>query len=835
MKNILKIVVLVILAIGFAAIVAQAQVQWPKEISINNGGKILIYQPQPEDLRGNVLSARAAVSIVATTGEEPTFGAIFFDAKFQTDKEKRKAVLEGFDIKQAKFPAIKSQSQVQSYTNYIQSASANWNMQYSLDELLTTIKQAKQLNEPVLKNDAPNIVYRDKPTTMILLDGEPKLQLDKDLNIQKVVNTPSTIVLNPDDNNYYLYSGGLWYKSFSLAKSWNPIVKLPSRIAQIDAKIVAQLTKSDSVSTNKNTTPTDILVVTEPTELIQTEGMPTYQTVEGTNLLYINNSLSDIFKDINTQQNYLLIAGRWYSSPSLSSSWTYVPNEKLPDDFAKIPEGSEKDGVLTSVKGTDAANEALMDAQIPQTAKVDRKTATINVSYDGVPEFSSIKGTNMQVAENSNITVLKSNGQYYAVDNGVWYVSNNPNGPWQVSTDRPSDVNNIPPDNVAYNVKYVYIYDYTPDYVYAGYTSGYLGSYAYDGTVVWGTGWHYRPWFRRHYYPRPYTWGFGMVYNPWNGWSIGYTPSCSFGWDYYGRNPYNGGWFGPRFYRPAYHEWGFNGGYYGRRAVAINKPNIVINRPHNIMTDRNATFFSSYHSSNLYKKVSSARTVDVHKHDGVLITRNGRDFENNSNYNGNNGFTPNTRPAITKKVGFRNDIDRQPIEHTTPNNFPNTDNTRPAITKKGGFRNDIDRQPIEHANANNFPNTDNTRPSTTQPIKPNRVVVPDRDGNVLKQENGDWKQQNRGEWRDVTPNQTNDIRKMEEQRNRATKRENFYKQYQNEPSANPRPTSPSTPPIRENNPPRPQATPIQREKINIPPRSNEPPRSNGGDMRRIRF
>jgi hypothetical protein len=253
------------------------------------------------------------------------------------------------------------------------------------------------------------------------------------------------------------------------------------------------------------------------------------------------------------------------------------------------------------------------------------------------------------------------------------------------------------------------------------------------------------------------------------------------------------------------------------------------------MTDRNARFFSSNHSSNLYKKVSGARTVDVNRHDGVLITRNGRDFENNPHNNGNNGFTPNTRPAITKKGGFRNDLDRQPIEHVTPNNFPNTDNTRPAITKKGGFRNDIDRQPIEHATPNNFPNTDNTRPTTTHPIKPNRVVVPDREGNVLKQENGDWKQQNRGEWKDVTPNQTNDIRKMEEQRNRASTRENNYKQYQNEPSSNPRSTSPSTPPIRENNPPRPQATPIQREKINTPPRANEAPRNNGGDMRRSRF
>src|SRR5258708_36156351 len=106
----------------------------------------------------------------------------------------------------------------------------------------------------------------------------------------------------------------------------------------------------------------------------------------------------------------------------------YNASYKLPADFAKIPEGSPKDNVLASVAGTDAAREALMDAQIPQTAKVDRKKATTNVVYDGDPQFQNIKGTRLQYAVNTSSTVLLYEGRYYAVDNGVWFVADSPSG-----------------------------------------------------------------------------------------------------------------------------------------------------------------------------------------------------------------------------------------------------------------------------------------------------------------------------------------------------------------------------------------------------------------------
>ncbi|MFX5472299.1 hypothetical protein ABTD76_18500, partial [Acinetobacter baumannii] len=86
----------------------------------------------------------------------------------------------------------------------------------------------------------------------------------------------------------------------------------------------------------------------------------------------------------------------------------------------------------------------------------------------------------LRVAENSNITVLQaSNLKYYACDKGVWYISDNPNGPYAVANERPQDVDKIPPTNHAYNTRYVYVYESTPDYVYMGYTPGYLGNYVF--------------------------------------------------------------------------------------------------------------------------------------------------------------------------------------------------------------------------------------------------------------------------------------------------------------------------------------------------------------------
>jgi hypothetical protein len=90
--------------------------------------------------------------------------------------------------------------------------------------------------------------------------------------------------------------------------------------------------------------------------------------------------------------------------------------------------------------------------------------------------------------------------------------------------------------------------------VYDAYTPAYLGSYPYYGTVVFGTGWFYRPWWGAWYYPRPWTWGFHARWEAgWGwGWGFGWGPAWAgfrwgFGWGW------GGWWCGPgAFFRPAF-------------------------------------------------------------------------------------------------------------------------------------------------------------------------------------------------------------------------------------------------------------------------------------------
>ena len=686
----------------------QAQSAWPQRIISNDGSKITIYQPQSEELKGNTISGRAAVSITPTIGSDPVFGVFWFNASIAPDGNNNKlAILNSIEVTQFRLPDSAHQFQNDVIIQNIQTELPKKGVQFDVAEITNTAKQEQKSKNPVLNNSAPTIVYRNKPSTLVVIDGQPKYEQDSKFNMERMVNTPSLILKNPEDNQLYFYGGGLWYSAVNVDSRWSFVKYLPAPIQHIDDLLHQDAKtneKGNDNNINKATTPSDIIVSTTPAELIQTEGEVTYQSIEETNLLYADNSLDDIFKDVNTQRNYILLSGRWYSGSSLNGPWTYVPSNQLPSDFAKIPEGSEKDGVLTSVAGTDEAKDAVYNAQIPQTAKIDRRTATCNVTYDGEPNFTTIDGTHLMVAQNSNITVLKSHQKYFAVDNGVWYSSNYPSGPWSVATKRPEDVDNIPADNIAYNTRYVYVYDYDDNYVWNGYTPGYTGCYVYGPTVVWGTGYYYQPWYHHRYYARPYTWGFGMRYDPWSGWGFSYNMMPSLGWDYYGDGFYGGygcGWYGPRYYRPGFNRWGYHGGYYGHGGYAgggyggggygggifLRKPNVNFNRPANFGNGMNGRP-ANHGGMNLYHRVAGAQTSNIAMQPHTAITNNGNIYGkpgNNSSFNnhGNSGLRPN---ANTNQQHFN-------TQGNTQSNTTQNMNGRPA--------NNVHSQPNVQQNNNN--------------------------------------------------------------------------------------------------------------------------------------
>lgn len=553
---------------------------WPIEIKTPKGGVITIYQPQPETLSGNQLSGRSAFSGKAMPGDDLVFGVFWFTATLNTDRDSRTASLQSIQVKEIKLPGIDDTTKISRLRNLLNTEIPKQDITASLDEITTTLEQEQKLSSPELKNEPPTVYYAPQSSILVLIDGEPKLQDDKELNMKRVLNTAFLIVENPDDKRYYLFGGNLWYSSSSLKEGYQPVTQLPKRIAALDQQL-----KKEKSEKPPSSTPPAVVVSTTPAELIQSNGPADFANIAGTELLYVSNSSDDIFRNIGDQNYYVLLSGRWYISPKLEGPWTYLPADKLPADFGKIPEGSAKDNVLSSVPGTQACKDAIMDAQVPQTAKVDRKTATCTVKYDGDPKFEKIEGTSLELAMNTSSTVIKSGNKYYCVETGVWFIADKPTGPWKVSDTRPADVDKIPPSSPAYNTQYVYIYDSTPDVVYVGYTPGYTGCYVYGGTVVYGTGYYYNPWYGPYYYPMPATYGFSMHYNPWTGWSMGfhYSTGC-FTFSAYYRPAY----WGPPMYRPPYYP-PYHGGMYGPRGPVYvdNRKNINIDNSNNIYNRRN--------------------------------------------------------------------------------------------------------------------------------------------------------------------------------------------------------------------------------------------------------
>src|SRR5258708_2061527 len=121
--------------------VVHAQNPWPKDIVLSSGGKLTIYQPQPETFEGNKLTGRAAVSVRKTAREEPVFGAMFFTATMSTDRTTRMAELESVAITNAKFSGAEDQAQIDELAALIQKEAPKWKLKVSIDELVASIKK----------------------------------------------------------------------------------------------------------------------------------------------------------------------------------------------------------------------------------------------------------------------------------------------------------------------------------------------------------------------------------------------------------------------------------------------------------------------------------------------------------------------------------------------------------------------------------------------------------------------------------------------------------------------------------------------------------------------
>ncbi len=498
--------------------------KWPTEF-LKDGNVLIVYQPQIRDWnKFRELTSDTVISITPKGGK-PVLGVVSWRATTVTDTQARIVVIKDIQLTQARFPSLDANASA-AMERVVRATFPGTRMTIGLDRLLAGVKMAQEPARPsAISTQPPEIFFSSKPAILLFVDGEPVRVPIEGTKLEYVVNTNWDLLY--DKSDYYLLDQKTWLKAKTLSGPWTVTTKLPPDMTRLPAGQNWDDVRQAVPPSKAPTVAPRVLFSTKPAELLLFAGEPAYKKIPKTNLAYATNTDSDVFQQSPDHQLYVLISGRWFRAATLRGPWAYAGAD-LPADFANIPVTHPCAHVLASVPGTQAARDAVLLAQVPTTAVVNRAEAEakVKVVYAGDPQFKSIEGTSLSYAANTQDKVIKYGDLYYLCFQGVWFMATSASGPWKTADSVPKAIYEIPPTSPVYNVTYVTVSNPTSTTVESSYTSGYMGMFvlgaAVGACVAYGTGYYYPPywgpyWGPYHYpvyYPYPYSYGYRAVYNP---------------------------------------------------------------------------------------------------------------------------------------------------------------------------------------------------------------------------------------------------------------------------------------------------------------------------------
>jgi hypothetical protein len=501
---------------------------WPRAYETDRGGHITLYQPQLaswEEQRD--LVAYSAVAYEAPGATKATLGSIKILAQTRVSTAERLVSFSDMRIAEAHFADLEK-DQVGDVTAELTRAMPEEERVIGLDRALASVDRSQILpkNNRGVRADPPPIFFSTTPARLVNIDGDPIWSPIEGNDLKFAVNTNWDLFQHEPSGTLYLRDEDTWLKARDLDDLWEPAGKLPSSFEKLpdddNWKAVKEAVPGEKIE--KGQVPW-IFVSTKPAELILVDGWPLYEPVAATSLTWVSNTESDVFRVGGTGNVYFLVSGRWFTARDFTGPWTFATPE-LPEDFRKIPLEHPRSRVLASVPGTREAAEAVLLAQVPQTARVNRNEIQApEVAYQGEPKYVPVEQTTVERAVNTDKDILKVGDLYYMCFQGVWFMSKSPTGPWEVTSEVPKEIYEIPVSSPAHHVTYVTVEEDDDDddeWVQFATVAAFTGIMIAWGCAVWGTGYYYPPywgWGARYpyYYPRFPSYGFGGWYNPWTG------------------------------------------------------------------------------------------------------------------------------------------------------------------------------------------------------------------------------------------------------------------------------------------------------------------------------
>ena len=428
---------------------------WPRAYETATKARMLLYQPQIANWDGQRhMVAYAAAAYEAPGAKGPVLGTFRVESTTAVSLEDRLVRFSPIKVSETNFPTL-SREQVQDVLEAVEKGIPDDEQIIALDRVLANLDHSQIVPRNVegVKADPPTIYYSTRSAILVNFDGDPVWSPIKDNELKFAVNTNWDVFQHEATRTIYLRHEKIWLKAASITGPWSAAGALPASFSKLPkddnwADVIASLPgASGSVPT--------VFVSTTPAELILVQGNPSYQAVPGTSLVWVSNSDSDVFRVGARGPVYFLISGRWFTAPDFTGPWKFTTPE-LPADFKKISLEHPRSRVLASVPGTPQAAEAVLLAQVPQTARVNRKELKgPDVVYQGEPQFQPIDQTKLARAVNTDKDIIRVGDRYYMCYQGVWFLSKTANGPWEPAETVPKEIYDIPVSSPAHHVTYV--------------------------------------------------------------------------------------------------------------------------------------------------------------------------------------------------------------------------------------------------------------------------------------------------------------------------------------------------------------------------------------------
>ncbi|MHC5111986.1 MAG: hypothetical protein ACYTHJ_19155 [Planctomycetota bacterium] len=194
-----------------------------------------------------------------------------------------------------------------------------------------------------------------------------------------------------------------------------------------------------------NLEPPPIFYSDVPAILINFMGEPSFETIEGTNLLFATNTNWDLFMETGSSRYFLLVGEGWIGTKDLiDGPWNPAP--VVAADLAKLPDDENWSEVKKHLPSTPVT-------PVPRVF-VSQEPAEL-IMTSGKPELSPIPDTDLMYVTNTECDLFLHNkeNQYYFLVAGRWFRAKEVKGPWTPATkDLPETFAEIPENHETSDV-----------------------------------------------------------------------------------------------------------------------------------------------------------------------------------------------------------------------------------------------------------------------------------------------------------------------------------------------------------------------------------------------